>query len=62
MKLRDLEKHLRQHGCYFHREGSRHSIWKHQDLNTTTAVPRKRVIKDGTVSAICRDLGIPKPE
>ena len=27
MKQRDLERHIRNHGCFFHRHGGLHDIW-----------------------------------
>jgi mRNA interferase HicA len=61
MKLADLERHLRQHGCLFHREGGAHTIWFNPIRNKLASVPRHREIKEGTARAICRQLEIPKP-
>lgn len=61
MKRRDLEKHLRQHGCVFVGEGSRHAKWRGPEGAAAT-VPRHREIKPGTVRAICKQLGIPAPD
>ena len=61
MKLADLERHLRRHGCVLEREGSAHSIWLNPSLRKIASVPRHREIKDGTVRAICRQLEIPQP-
>lgn len=61
MKLADLERHLRQHGCILHREGSAHSIWLNPPLHKIASVPRHREIKEGTVRAICKQLEIPRP-
>jgi len=61
MKRRDLERHLREHGCVLDHRGNEHDIW----INTTTvgvgAVPRHREIKTGTARGICRSLRIPEP-
>ncbi len=27
MRLADLQRHLREHGCVFHRQGGAHAIW-----------------------------------
>ena len=61
MKLADLERHLRGHGCVFQREGGAHSIWLNPANRKIASVPRHREIKEGTVRAICRQLEIPKP-
>lgn len=61
MKLRDLTKHLRDHGCELFREGANHSWWINIKQNRRTAVPRHREINDNLVLKICKDLGIPKP-
>lgn len=61
MKLADLERHLRGHGCVLHREGGAHSIWLNPANRKISSVPRHREIKEGTVRAICRQLEIPKP-
>jgi len=61
MKLADLERHLRQHGCRFCREGGAHTIWFNPVNRKIASVPRHREIKDGTARAICRQLEIPKP-
>ncbi len=34
MKLAELERHLRQHGCALYREGAAHSIWFNPALHT----------------------------
>jgi mRNA interferase HicA len=61
MKLRDLTKHLHDHGCELLREGANHSWWINIEQNRRTAVPRHREINDNLVLKICKDLGIPKP-
>jgi predicted RNA binding protein YcfA (HicA-like mRNA interferase family) len=61
MRLRDLERHLRQHGCAFYREGGAHSVWLNPGLRKMASVPRHRELKAGTVRAICRQLQIPQP-
>ena len=61
MKLADLERHLRGHGCEFHREAGAHSIWLNPANRKIASVPRHREIKEGTVRAICRQLEIPRP-
>jgi predicted RNA binding protein YcfA (HicA-like mRNA interferase family) len=61
MKLRDLESHLRQHGCQFYREGGAHTVWLNPQRRKLASVPRHREIKEGTVRGICRQLEIPAP-
>ena len=61
MKLLDLERHLRGHGCQFVREGGAHTIWKNPVAGKVAPVPRHREIKEGTVRAVCRQLVIPRP-
>lgn len=59
MKLADLERHLRQHGCVLYREGASHSIWLNPKNSKIASVPRHREIKEGTARAICKQLEIP---
>lgn len=61
MKLSDLEKHLRFHGCNLHREGSNHSIWRNSANHKMTSVPRHREVKENTARAICKQLEVPLP-
>jgi len=61
VKLADLERHLRQHGCAFFREGGVHTIWRNPSNRKITSVPRHREIKEGTVRAMCKQLEIPRP-
>ena len=59
MKRSALLRHLRQNGCVFVREGSRHSWWLNPDQNKRSSVPRHTEIKDQLARKICKDLGIP---
>jgi len=61
MKLRELERHLRAHGCVLFREGGAHTVWLNPSNRKITSVPRHREIKEGTVRGICRQLEIPQP-
>jgi mRNA interferase HicA len=61
LKLRDLERHLTEHGCRFEREGGNHTLWKNPNTGKVAPVPRHREVKEGTVRAICKQLNIPKP-
>jgi len=61
MKLRDVERHLRKHGCELLREGGNHSIWWNAETQRSSSVPRHREVNDFTARKICRDLGIADP-
>lgn len=61
MKLAELERHLRRHGCTLFRQGGGHAIWLNPTNRKIASVPRHREIKEGTVRAICRQLDIPSP-
>jgi mRNA interferase HicA len=58
IRLRDLERHLRQHGCELFREGARHSIWWNPANQSRTSVPRHRELPATTAKAICGQLGV----
>lgn len=57
-KSRDLERHLRPHGCAWLREGAEHSIWHNPATGLRTSVPRHNEIPRTTARAICSQLGI----
>jgi hypothetical protein len=57
MRLRDVERHLRENGCLVRREGSRY--WNPVNRQTST-VPRHNEIKDFLFVKICKDLGVPR--
>ncbi|MBS1861476.1 MAG: type II toxin-antitoxin system HicA family toxin [Actinobacteria bacterium] len=61
MKRRDLERHLRAHGCSVDREGAEHSWWAAKGGKPRTAIPRHREIRHPLTRKICRDLGVPPP-
>ncbi|MCH8314477.1 MAG: type II toxin-antitoxin system HicA family toxin [Planctomycetes bacterium] len=61
MKRRDLEKHLREHGCDLHHHGRRHDVWIHAKTLRHVSVPRHNELKRGTVRAICEKLAVPSP-
>ena len=42
MKLADLERHLRLHGCVLKRQGGHHAIWEDHATGDWTSVPRHR--------------------
>ena len=61
MKLKELERHMRSHGCTLGREGGRHTIWVNPAKHKIASVPRHREIKENTARAICKQLEIPLP-
>ncbi len=61
MKLRDLERHLTEHGCVVVREGGNHTLWRNPLAGKVAPVPRHKEIKEGTIRAICRQLEINRP-
>jgi mRNA interferase HicA len=61
LKRRDLEGHLRHHGCQPLRQGANHVIWTNIVRDLRSPVPRHREIPSGTARAICRQLGVPPP-
>lgn len=61
MKLRDLERHLREQGARKVGEGGNDTKWRSADGSRATAVPRHREIGPGLVRGICDQLGIPAP-
>ena len=58
IKRRDLERHLRAHGCVLNRRGAEHDVW-HGVGKRRSTVPRHREIPITTARAICRQLGVP---
>jgi len=60
VKLGDLLRHLRQHGCYLKREGASHSLWCNAVNCQMEAVPRHVEISNKLARKICRGLGIPE--
>jgi predicted RNA binding protein YcfA (HicA-like mRNA interferase family) len=61
VKLRDLERHLRENGAKKVSEGAKHSKWRSADDTLATTVPRHSEIGPGLVRAICKQLGIRNP-
>ena len=60
MKLRELERHLIQHGSHRVGEGANHTKWR-GPAGAPSVVPRHRDIDFRLVRKICRDLGIDAP-
>ena len=61
MKRREVDRHLRSHGCFLHHHGAGHDIWMNPATQARAPVPRHAEIKAGTVRGICRILGVPAP-
>lgn len=57
MKRNQLIMHLKKHGAFLLREGSRHSIFQKDSFKTE--VPRHSEIIDELARKICKDLRIP---
>ena len=57
MKKNQLLKHLKKHGAFLLREGSKHTIFQKGQLKTQ--IPRHNEIVDELARKICKDLGIP---
>ena len=60
MKLGDLLRHLRHHGCYLKREGTGHALWFSPVNGRVEAVPRHTEISNNLARKICRGLGVPE--
>ncbi|MGI8731165.1 MAG: type II toxin-antitoxin system HicA family toxin [Solirubrobacteraceae bacterium] len=56
MKLRDLERHLLEHGARRAGEGANHTKWR-GPRGAASVVPRHREIDFRLIRKICRDLG-----
>ncbi|MBA3807268.1 MAG: type II toxin-antitoxin system HicA family toxin [Solirubrobacterales bacterium] len=59
MKRRDIERHLRDHGCH-EVGGSKHAKWRGPN-GEVSALPRHKEIGPGLVRAICEQLRVPVP-
>jgi predicted RNA binding protein YcfA (HicA-like mRNA interferase family) len=61
VKRRALERHLREHGAEAVEEGARHTKWR-GPAGGRSVVPRHAEIGSGVVIAICKQLGVPRPQ
>ncbi len=59
MKRRELEKHLKAHGCYLHHAGSNHDIWVNPETGAKQPIPRHNELKTPLGKDVCRKLGVP---
>lgn len=60
MKRNRLLRHLRKHGCFLKREGSRHSLWTNPKTGAVEAIPRHTEIPNRLAYEVCRSLGVPE--
>jgi len=60
MKVSELTKLAKKHGCYVKRHGSEHDIWISPMTGNTARIPRhqSKEIAIGTAQNILKDLGI----
>ena len=60
MKVSELTKMAKKHGCYIKRNGSEHDIWINPQTGNTASIPRhqNKEIATGTVHTILKDLGL----
>ena len=56
MKRKELEKKLRQAGCYLKREGASHSLWINPQTGIVEAIPRHTEIKESLAKKILKNL------
>jgi len=61
MKRRDLEKHLRKHGCELDHHGASHDAWRNPLNGVIDVVPRHKEVQTHTARGICKSLGVPAP-
>jgi mRNA interferase HicA len=61
VKRRALIEYLKEHGCEFLKEGSRHTIYVNRAAARGSAVPRHSEITTNMARKICKDLGIASP-
>nr|DAO21571.1 MAG TPA: hypothetical protein [Caudoviricetes sp.] len=62
MKISELVKILKSHGCYKERNGSNHNIWVSPVTNKHFQVPRHcaKEVKTGLLNGILKQAGIQK--
>ena len=61
MKRVALVSHLEKQGCFFVREGARHSVFYNPKTNRSSTLPRHSEIVSFMAKKICRDLDIIDP-
>ncbi len=60
MKRSKIIAYIEEHGCWFEREGARHTLYINPKNDRSSTIPRHTEINDYLAEKICRDLGIPK--
>ena len=60
MKVSELKKFLKKHGCYLVREGTNHEKWFSPKGNSYFMIPRhnSKELPTGTVQAILKQSGL----
>jgi len=56
MKRKELEKKLRQAGCYIKREGAAHTLWINPQTGIIETVPRHTEVKELLARKILKNL------
>jgi hypothetical protein len=56
VKMGDLLRHLRRHGCYLKHEGKAHSLWCNPATGAVESVRRHQEIPNRLANKICRGL------
>ena len=49
MNYKQFVDELTELGCYFHRQGSNHTIYRHDDIESHLIIPRHSNISKGVV-------------
>ncbi|MCL2007341.1 MAG: type II toxin-antitoxin system HicA family toxin [Treponema sp.] len=62
MKVSELIKLAKKHGCYIKRHGSEHDIWVNPTTGNTASIPRhhSKEVATGTAHSIMKELGLKK--
>jgi len=60
LKVSELTKLAKKHGCYIKRHGSEHDIWINPKNGNTASIPRhqSKELATGTVNNIMKDLDL----
>lgn len=60
VKRNHFIKHLENHNCFLHRNGSKHDIYQHTITKKKTTIPRHPQLDKNLCQLICKQLEIPK--
>ena len=60
MKVSELTRLAKKHGCHIKRHGAEHDIWINPSTGDTARIPRhqSKEVAAGTAQSIIRDLGL----